>query len=407
MKPWLALAAAAGLACAVTGAQAGEEAAWHLSGYSKTFLTVLLPASAGGTQPPQGTLTLPFRLKGKWKPAEGVMVTAAYEWTPALSQEAGTASLAWPQPDAADYRFADLDAQLYPRQEEPGARFTLAQNLDRALVTLSFGFGDLMLGRQPVAFGSAKVVNPTDVLAPFTYQTLDQEERSGVDALRFRAPLGEMGEMDAGWVLGRDGRYDHSAWFLKSKVVLRGTDTTLLFMKFRNHGLLGVDLAWTLGGAGAWMEAAFVFDRLFADRDRDGDYLRYSIGMDYNLADGWYGFVEYHINGAGRIPPADYAGLFIRDAYTQGAVYLLGRHYLAPGVTVQITPLMSATVQVLWNEGDGSLLAAPGVTISLADEMEGQVGGFWSMGASPSATGWRSEFGAYPSVVFTAVKYYF
>lgn len=411
MKRWLALGVAAGLLGAVGGAWAAawaaEDATWHLSGYYKTYLTVLLPAGENGSQPPQGTATMPFRLKGEWKPADEVAVAAAYELTPTLSQETGTAVLAWPQPDATAYRVADLDPLLYPQQQDPEARFTLAQNLDRAFVSKSFSFGDLIVGRQPVAFGSAKVVNPTDVLAPFTYQTLDKEERSGVDALRFRAPLGEMGEMDAGWVLGHDGRYDQSAWFLKPKVYLEGTDLTLLWMKFRDHGLLGLDLARAVGGASLWIETAYVFDRLFADRQLDGDYFRFSIGADYNLADGWYGFIEYHFNSAGLTDPADYLGLFSRDAFTQGAVYLLGRHYLTPGLTVQITPLVTATAQVLWNVADNSLLAAPGLTVSLADEVEGQVGGFWSAGASPSTTGWRSEFGAYPSVVFTAVKYYF
>lgn len=407
MKPWLALAAAAGLACAVTGAQAGEEAAWHLGGYYKIYPTLLCPGVASGSQPYRAAVTEPLRLKWDWKPADPVAVALAYELTATVSSEAGVAVLSLPPSDSAVYRFADLDSVPYPPSGELAANFTLAQNLDRAFVSLDLGLGDLILGRQPVAFGSAKAVNPTDLLAPFAYQTIDKEERLGVDALRFRAPLGEMGEVDAGWVLGHEARYENSAWFVKPKVYWLETDASLLFMKFREHGLLGLDLARVVGGASAWLEMAYVFDRLFTCRQPEADYFRLSAGADYNLAEGWYGMLEYHFNGAGQIEPASYPGLFIRDAYTQGAVYLLGRHYLAPGLNYQVTPLVTLAAQVLWNLADGSLLAAPSVTISLADEMEGQVGGFWSMGASPSATGWRSEFGAYPSVVFTAVKYYF
>ncbi|MEW6517628.1 MAG: hypothetical protein AB1439_12080 [candidate division FCPU426 bacterium] len=393
-----------GLAWAASAAAAdGENAVWHFGGYYKTYL---LAFQAGAGTAPEGEATGPFRLKGEWKPADQVAVTAAYELSPRIT--GGTAALAsLPQPDAAAYRAADLAAGLYPAPGDPVANFVLTQNLDRASVALSFGFGDLTLGRQPVAFGSAKAVNPTDVLAPFTYQTIDKEERTGVDAVRFRTPLGEMGEADAGWVFGRDAKYKNSAWFVKPKVYILETDASLLLLKFRDHGLLGLDLARAVGGASVWLESAYVFDRLFAGRRAGADYFRLSAGADYNLADGWYGFVEYHYNGAGGSDPAGYPGLFARDAYTQGSVYLMGRQYLAPGLTVQITPLISGSAQVLWNLADASLLAAPGLTVSLADEVEGRIGGFISLGKNPESGQWLSEFGIYPDLLYASLNYYY
>ena len=53
---------------------------------------------------------------------------------------------------------------------------------------------------QAIAWGSAFVINPTDVIAPYVYNALDQEERYGVDALRVRVPTGALSETDLGYV---------------------------------------------------------------------------------------------------------------------------------------------------------------------------------------------------------------
>ena len=76
------------------------------------------------------------------------------------------------------------------------------QNLDRAFLTFSPPSGDIYIGRQAIAFGAADVVNPTDVLAPYGFDSLDTENRPGVDALRYRIPFGGMGELDFGVVCG-------------------------------------------------------------------------------------------------------------------------------------------------------------------------------------------------------------
>ncbi|MBN2105171.1 bifunctional alpha,alpha-trehalose-phosphate synthase (UDP-forming)/trehalose-phosphatase [bacterium] len=51
-------------------------------------------------------------------------------------------------------------------------------------------------GRQDIVWGSARTVNPMDVIAPFSFGSLDTEDRRGVDAIRLRIPVGCMGEID-------------------------------------------------------------------------------------------------------------------------------------------------------------------------------------------------------------------
>ena len=82
-----------------------------------------------------------------------------------------------------------------------------------------------------------------------------------------------------------------------------------------------------------------------------------SVGLDYSFSGETYAFIEYHFNGAGATPePENYLTNLEQPAYTRGSVYLLGTHYLAPGVTHQITPLIGFGGQLLFNLSDVSTL---------------------------------------------------
>ena len=89
----------------------------------------------------------------------------------------------------------------------------------------------------------------------------------------------------------------------------------------------------------------------------------------------------------------------------------MGKHYLAPGLTVQVTPLISVGVQVLWNLTDPSVLVAPQLEYNIAEDIYVAAGGFLGLGKRPEASALaaplRSEFGGYPDVYFTSFRIYF
>ena len=103
------------------------------------------------------------------------------------------------------YRLTDLQNSLSGKT----SKNQIYQNLDRFNVQWQFAQGDLTIGRQAISFGSARIINPTDIFLPFNVQTFNQEYRTGVDAIRYQAPLGELGEFDMGLVLGEDGKAEN------------------------------------------------------------------------------------------------------------------------------------------------------------------------------------------------------
>lgn len=376
-------------------AHAGEKGTLRLGGHIRNFATLVDFDGDTGAE----ALSL-LRLRLFWEPSPNALGELAYELTPRLRERSGLAVSAFvPVPQLFSYRAVDLERTLYEESEN----FSVAQNLDRAMITLRSASLDFFAGRQPIAFGSARAVNPTDVIAPFTFNALAKEERAGVDALRARRPFGRLGELDTGVVFGDDFDPGKSAAFIRLKSYVLGTDASAMTMAFRENLLLGIDLARSVGGAGSWLEAAYVF----ADEGADENYLRLTVGADYSLAAKLYGYLEYHFNGAGSGRPEEYFNVITETAYADGAVYLLGRHYLAPGFIYELMPLLVLSAQVLVNLEDGSLLPSPVIEYSAADDITMKLGAFLGVGSGTDGNIASSEFGLYPDMYFASLNIYF
>lgn len=405
-----------GLALALLGREtAAQSGAVAANGYFKSYFYLFQPASPddGGLM---GLSSNRFRLDLNYKPRPWIAMQAAYDIVPRV-QSSGTSvdSLFLRQINPFAYRAADLDARLYPRGSDPVKHFSLFQNLDRAMVAFHARAADITVGRQPIAWGSARVINPTDVLAPFAFEALDTEDRVGIDAVRTRIPLGTLSEVDAGYVFGKHFRFENSAFYGRAKFNVRKTDVSLTAMGFRENFLAGFDLAGSVYGAGIWLESAYVFVDALGDyaNGRQYDYFRLSSGIDYSFTGNTYGFIEYHFNGAGASSPRDYFGRLCRPAYTEGSVYLTGRHYLIPGVAHQLSPLVTLTGESLINLLDPSFFLSAQAEYNIAADVYLGAGAFIGIGRKPGSgaggipvdTG--SEFGAYPNAYFASIRYYF
>ena len=384
------------------------------NGYVKNFFVVLhrpegFLFSALPERQDYGYVNQRLRLEASAKLSGCLSLSAAWDLNsrvqdPAFSQQLFFADFI----DAGVYRADDFDRFIYPDKSQ-GASFVLLHNLDRLFMHIRFSFADLYIGRQSIAWGSARIINPTDVLAPFSFDDLDTEERRGIDAIRLRIPVGFMGEVDLGYVPGREFSAENRGWFLRGRFYYQSTDISPLLMAFQQNLMAGISLARALGGAGTWAEAAHVWpDALKGDEPApQASYFRASLGLDYSLTSTWYGFVEYHFNTAGSSEPSRYMSRFSQTAYHEGAVYLLGRHYLAPGTSYQITSLLSAQVQVLWNLHDGSFYCAPSLEYNISQNIYVGCGAFAGIGPAPLDFFLRSEFGSYPDSYYTSFRWYF
>ena len=383
----------------------------QISGYYKNFSTGL--DSPLPDEPIIGAVTNRLRLNCAYAPTDVLSFDFSYDFAPRIQDP----SLFSDSPivgatDLLRYRVADFDSAIYPGKDDPVGSFGLFQNLDRASIAYSADFGDITIGRQAIAWGSARAVNPTDVIAPYAYNQLDTEDRIGVDAIRLQIPIGVLGEFDTGYVFGKNLAFEQSAFFLRSQLNAVETDFSISLLGFHEHLMTGFDVARGIGGAGFWLEAAYVYANAFNSENEDAEnYLRASIGLDYSFSGVAYGFIEYHFSGAGAGEPEDYLANLTQPAYIAGAVYLMGRHYFVPGLTFQITPLISLSGVILSNVSDPSLFPSLQIEYNFAQDIYLSAGGFIGIGKRPETedeeTQFRSEFGGYPTLFFSSFRIYF
>ena len=397
--------------CLMTGPLSGiADAEFRGGGYYKNFSTAF--NSPFPDTPLMGVVVNRLRFNLSYAPTDSLSFDFAYDFTPQVqdpllfSQSPIAIGIA-----SSRYRVADLDSPIYPRKDGSIGSVGIYHNLDRAAVQFSTDFADFSIGRDAIAWGSARIINPTDIIAPYTYDQLDTEDRVGVDTIRVRIPIGVMGEIDTGYIFGNKFNFDKSALFLRTQLNAVETDFSILLLEFQRDLLVGFDIARGIGGAGFWLETAYVFVEPFnADPDTLNNYLRTSVGFDYSLGGETYTFIEYHFNGAGTQKPENLLTNLDKPAYTRGGVYLLGVHYLAPGFTHQLTPLMSFSGQILFNLSDPSTWIAPQITYNIAEDIHLSVGGFISIGKRPKngdSTQFQSEFGSYPNLFFSSFRVYF
>lgn len=395
----------------------------RISGYVKNFSMVFYEQEGmkGGNGSPIGSVNNRLRLKLSVKPDSPLAFHAAYDLSPRIQDPSFLRDSPYMfAMDPSSYRIEDFDLLITPKRKDPETTFSLYHNLDRFFITIQTSFCDIYLGRQAIAWGSGHMINPTDILAPFSFTELDQEERFGVDAVRVRIPLGIMNELDVGWVFGEDFSSREHAFFIRGKGYRWQTDMAILLIGFKEHAMVGLDLTRAIAGAGVWLEGAYVRPNIFRDSDTsmdpafdDSGYTRISTGMDGSLTEKLYGFVEYHFNSAGTSSPGGYLHLFFTPAYRDGAVYLIAEHYLAFGSTYQIHPLTLITATLLYNMQDNSLLFSPEVEYNIAEDIYIAAGATLGIGRRPSkqisSTDpiLHSEFGAYPDLYWASFRIYF
>ena len=298
------------------------------------------------------------------------------------------------------YRLSDIDSTLSSTENKT----QIYQNLDRLNLQLQLEQGDLTIGRQAISFGSARIVNPTDVFLPFDVQTFNTEYRTGVDAVRFQRPLGELGELDVGVVLGDGADSDKSAAFLQLRGNINGKDLHFALIEYAEQTLTGVGLETSLGDFGFWLEAANVTG--------DEDFVRASLGLDYAFTEFTFGQVEYHYNGAGSDDPDDYISIANSHPYQRGGVFLFGEQYLIPTLSVQLSPLWVVNAVAILNLSDDSSFISLSAAHNVAENFYMDYGIYLFSGddldISPlGAPMLGSEYGSNPDMFYTSLRYYF
>ncbi|TDJ03598.1 MAG: hypothetical protein E2O68_09865 [Deltaproteobacteria bacterium] len=302
-----------------------------------------------------------------------------------------------------DYRAIYTDPLLVKPNENSDTKFILFNNPDRFFVSYSSDNFTMEVGRQIVAFGSSRFVNPTDVVTPFGLNTIDREVRPGVDAVRLKYFWGDY-NLDIGMLFGKDRllkksdvSIKESAIFVRAVGTAGGNDFYLMYQRFKENNLFGVDFTGGLGGATIWAEYSYVNSK----KQDSIDYSRLTVGGQYFFVGEWSIFGEYHYNGIGTNNQDEYLPLRFNVSHRDANLFLIGKHYLALFGTHKFSALNDISLGGTWNLIDSSLLINGLFTWNNLENHYVDVGLFAGVGAE------GGEFVRYLDSYYLAYRFYY
>ena len=329
-------------------------------------------------------------------------------------------------------RYRALDVTWDWLQED---RQSAALWLDRMNVRWRLPAVDVTVGRQAITFGKAYFWNPLDVFLPFDPTQFDRDYKAGVDAVRVDVHLGDFsgvtvvgawgpeirasGGIRVGDSAANDGLWDASwygsailgRWF----TTLHGWDVAVQGGKIYGGYQLGAGLTGELGpleiraeGAYLWaLESDQQLPPPVAGEQLIEDHGTLVLGTGRLFPSSLLIEFEHFVNGAGD--PGDLGKALLR--LRTGAALHLGRHVTGVLAAYDFTPLLRGQLATLYSWSDDSFQVQPLVSLSLSDNADLLVGLNLNHGARPASTPsgveLQSEFGSFPDVLFTEIKFYF
>jgi len=287
------------------------------------------------------------------------------------------------------YRVNDLNVYIHDEKVNQKYRTSLAQNLNRLNINFNTNFGDILIGRMPIAFGVSKSISPNDVLTPIAIQTIDKEERIGIDTLGFKKTLNSSLLLETGIVSGKNFKDEQNAYYIRPKLTIDKLDFTLCAMKFKEKKLLGFELQHPISEAGFWIDYAYI------DKSNSPlkDYSRLTSGIDYKFKNSLYLAFEYHFNGS---------SLERATVYPEEFLYLRNYHYYILTSSYEINPLLLLSAQAYSNPKDNSFFTTLKTDYNLTDNSYLTLGTYQGIGNKMT-----SEFGSYGKIFYGSYRFYY
>ena len=259
------------------------------------------------------------------------------------------------------YRIKDIKKDITDIFFDTTSGITINNDLNVLNCVFYSDFADITIGRQIIGWGSGRFMNPTDIILPLNTLNRLQDMRQGVDAIRVEIYPGDMDIIDMGFIAGRDLDIAKSAYYLRFEGIYNGYKIMPLLMNFYQHNLIGFDINGSLFNTAIWFEGAYILN----------EYFRGTIGIEYVFKNSNYIEFEYMYNGAGTTNDFLYYDNTVNNfAYSEGRVYLLGKHYVDCIYSFAINPLLNISLSDILNLTDYSIYGGINIDYNLSDDID-------------------------------------
>lgn len=297
---------------------------------------------------------------------------------------------------------------------DPNDDYIGTLTVDHAYATINLGFLDLAIGKQPIAWGSAYLFNPTNHVGTGVSLEGRNAETPGTPAVAptlYLGPAWAVGGYVAlqptgaeGWALSNSADADNLPFGIRLRGYIGPFDVTLsaakevryvgapggyliadipapvAYERYRHGYYGGFDSIGSIGDVGVYSEIALAAPQdgnaidLGANWDVE-ESLTSTFGVEYTFSDGWSGGglqvkAEYTHLGSGESRPSQYDPLTI----LQGSADTIAEDYLFLYASRTCCTFLEVTIAGLTNLNDGSVLLAPEAVYSFHDNFEATIG---------------------------------
>lgn len=264
--------------------------------------------------------------------------------------------------------------------------------IDRLFFKQTFDDFEITLGRQRINWGVGRVWQPTDRLHPINPANFTKIEKTGADAFSFKYFLGLFTDME--FVVNFREHINNWNYGMRLRTNFSPFDASLILGYFDRQPNIGFDLSGSVAGAGVRAEGIYVNNKDYSD----SSYVRFIVGVDYQLTSKIYSLLEFQYNGEGTTCKYCY------DVYKvfSGQMMNMGKYYLAGMINWQIHPLIVLSANVMQNFNDGSGYISPIFMYSALENLSLNLGGLMVYSSK------RSEFWYYPKTsIYLTAQYFF
>lgn len=252
---------------------------------------------------------------------------------------------------------------------------TLAsQTIDRLALTYTTPEWVVRIGRQAITWGSGLVFRPMDLFDPFSPSATDTEYKPGVDMLYLQRLFPDGSDLQLIIAprpdhLGGAPTSDASSEAMQYRTKVLDHALTVLFARDRGDWVTALGVNGTLGGATWNLE-------LVPTVEHGGGTRLSSLA---NISDALTlasrnttVFAEYFHNGFGVAgQPFNFADLppDLLSRLGRGQLFTLRRDYLAIGMTMEVSPLLTTTPTLITDVNDGSAFLLVATSYSVSDDL--------------------------------------
>jgi hypothetical protein len=216
--------------------------------------------------------------------------------------------------------------------------------IDRLYFRQGFNWGNIIIGRQRIAWGVGRVWSPTDLFNPINPANFGKLEKDGVDAASLTYSFGNFTDINV--VYNPQKKPGSSNAGFRFRTNYDQFDLALVGGYFDKRVVAGGDFAGNFFDAGIRGEGIISMNK----NNLSDNFVRLVFGVDNQFTSKLYGLFEYQFNGEGKANKLDYDLLGILN----GSIINLSRNYLIVSGSYQYTPLLTFTIANNWNLNDGS-----------------------------------------------------